>query len=106
MLSRLQELKKEEEALLKIKTNLQDQLNRLKVEELALRSMIMTKEDGDDDDSDSCGQATEPIESSIQVDDASVINQTQLQLSTSLSVRNVKQGDEEEEEEEEEEYNS
>ncbi|XP_067874350.1 snRNA-activating protein complex subunit 5 isoform X2 [Heterodontus francisci] len=67
MLSRLQELKKEEEALLKIKTNLQDQLNRLKVEELALRSMIMTKEDGDDDDSDSCGQATEPIECTASV---------------------------------------
>lgn len=31
MLSRLQELKKEEETLLKIKVMLQDQLNRLKV---------------------------------------------------------------------------
>ncbi|XP_078386273.1 snRNA-activating protein complex subunit 5 [Cetorhinus maximus] len=108
MLSRLQELKKEEEALLKIKTNLQDQLNRLKVEELALRSMIMTRQDGDGDDdngdNDSCGQASDPVESSMQVDDASVINQTQLQLSTSQSVRNVRQRDEEEEEEEDEEY--
>ncbi|XP_060708938.1 snRNA-activating protein complex subunit 5 [Hemiscyllium ocellatum] len=101
MLSRLQELKKEEEALLKVKTSLQDQLNRLKVEELALRSMIMTREDGDDD-TDNCGQAAEPVESSMQVDDASVINQTQLQLNTLQSVRNASQENEEEEEDEEE----
>lgn len=36
MLSRLQELKKEEETLLKIKVMLQDQLNRLKVTTCAL----------------------------------------------------------------------
>uniref|UniRef100_UPI00398E87B5 snRNA-activating protein complex subunit 5 n=1 Tax=Pristiophorus japonicus TaxID=55135 RepID=UPI00398E87B5 len=110
MLSRLQELKKEEEALLKIKTNLQDQLNRLKVEELALRSMIMTREDGDDDDNDSCGQPSESVEPAMQVDNEIAINQTQLQLSTSQSVRRVRQGDDGEEEEEEEEdgeeYNS
>ncbi|XP_048419115.1 snRNA-activating protein complex subunit 5 [Stegostoma tigrinum] len=100
MLSRLQELKKEEEALLKAKTTLQDQLNRLKVEELALRSMIMTREDGDDNDNG--GQAAEPVESSMQVDDASVINQTQLQLSTLQSVRSALQENEEEEEDEEE----
>ncbi|XP_048471968.1 snRNA-activating protein complex subunit 5 [Rhincodon typus] len=101
MLSRLQELKKEEEALLKAKTTLQDQLNRLKVEELALRSMIMTREDGDDDN-DNGGQAAEPVQSSMQVDDASVINQTQLQLSTLQSVRSASQENEEEEEDEEE----
>ncbi|XP_078097300.1 snRNA-activating protein complex subunit 5 [Mustelus asterias] len=106
MLSRLQELKKEEEALLKIKTSLQDQLNRLKVEELALRSMINNRQDGDDDDSDGCGQAPEPVESSMQVDDASVINQTQLQLTTLQTVRNVRQRDEEEEEEEDDVINS
>ncbi|GCB71811.1 hypothetical protein scyTo_0008936 [Scyliorhinus torazame] len=106
MLSRLQELKKEEEALLKIKTSLQDQLNRLKVEELALRSMINTKQgDAENGDSDNCGPASEPVESSMQIDDISVINQTQLQLTTLQSVRNLRPGDEEEEEEDEE-YNS
>nr|XP_059861710.1 snRNA-activating protein complex subunit 5 isoform X1 [Delphinus delphis]XP_060150069.1 snRNA-activating protein complex subunit 5 isoform X1 [Globicephala melas] len=40
MLSRLQELRKEEETLLRLKAALHDQLNRLKVEELALQSMI------------------------------------------------------------------
>ncbi|XP_062922630.1 snRNA-activating protein complex subunit 5 [Mobula hypostoma] len=103
MLSRLQELKKEEEALLKIKTTLQDQLNRLKVEELALRSMITTKEQGDTVDNDGSGQAPESLESLMQVDNECAINQTQLQLSTSQFVTHVRQ--EEEEEEEEEEYN-
>uniref|UniRef100_A0A8C0CFW2 Uncharacterized protein n=1 Tax=Balaenoptera musculus TaxID=9771 RepID=A0A8C0CFW2_BALMU len=46
MLSRLQELRKEEETLLRLKAALHDQLNRLKVEELALQSMISsTRED-------------------------------------------------------------
>uniref|UniRef100_A0A8D0E9E9 Small nuclear RNA activating complex polypeptide 5 n=1 Tax=Salvator merianae TaxID=96440 RepID=A0A8D0E9E9_SALMN len=44
MLSRLQELRKEEETLLRVKAALHDQLNRLKVEELALQSMISAKE--------------------------------------------------------------
>ncbi|KAL7980257.1 hypothetical protein Chor_001525 [Crotalus horridus] len=44
MLSRLQELRKEEETLLRVKEALHDQLTRLKVEELALRSMINTRE--------------------------------------------------------------
>lgn len=39
MLSRLQELKKEEETLLKIKVMLQDQLNRLKVMTEALKQV-------------------------------------------------------------------
>ncbi|KAG6938760.1 small nuclear RNA activating complex polypeptide 5, partial [Chelydra serpentina] len=44
MLSRLQELRKEEETLLRVKAALHDQLNRLKVEELALQSMISSSE--------------------------------------------------------------
>uniref|UniRef100_A0A8C6XMS6 Small nuclear RNA activating complex polypeptide 5 n=1 Tax=Naja naja TaxID=35670 RepID=A0A8C6XMS6_NAJNA len=44
MLSRLQELRKEEETLLRVKEALHDQLTRLKVEELALRSMINARE--------------------------------------------------------------
>ncbi|KAI5941606.1 snRNA-activating protein complex subunit 5 [Manis javanica] len=43
MLSRLQELRKEEETLLRLKAALHDQLNRLKVEELALQSMISSR---------------------------------------------------------------
>ncbi|XP_066199929.1 snRNA-activating protein complex subunit 5 isoform X3 [Saccopteryx leptura] len=43
MLSRLQELRKEEETLLQLKAALHDQLNRLKVEELALQSMISAR---------------------------------------------------------------
>ncbi|XP_051896420.1 snRNA-activating protein complex subunit 5 [Pristis pectinata] len=100
MLSRLQELKKEEEALLKLKTTLQDQLNRLKVEELALRSMIVTKEEGDTVGNDGTGQAPESVESLMQVDNESAINQTQLQLSTSQFVTRVRQDEEEEEDEE------
>ncbi|EGW14981.1 snRNA-activating protein complex subunit 5 [Cricetulus griseus] len=43
MFSRLQELRKEEETLLRLKAALHDQLNRLKVEELALQSMISSR---------------------------------------------------------------
>ncbi|XP_048649276.1 snRNA-activating protein complex subunit 5 isoform X2 [Marmota marmota marmota] len=43
MLSRLQELRKEEETLLRLKAALHDQLNRLKVEELALQSIISSR---------------------------------------------------------------
>ncbi|OXB68989.1 hypothetical protein ASZ78_003458 [Callipepla squamata] len=45
MLSRLQELRKEEETLLRVKAALHEQLTRLKVEELALRSMIRSREE-------------------------------------------------------------
>ncbi|KAJ8248715.1 hypothetical protein GJAV_G00226950 [Gymnothorax javanicus] len=89
MLSRLQELKKEEETLLKIKAMLQDQLNRLKFEEGALRSMISAQH------SDSSAQATAP-EAPDQLDNEIEINQTKLQLST------VVEHDMEEEEEEDE----
>ncbi|MEJ1284113.1 small nuclear RNA activating complex polypeptide 5 [Cricetulus griseus] len=43
MFSRLQELRKEEETLLRLKAALHDQLNRLKVEDLALQSMISSR---------------------------------------------------------------
>ncbi|KAJ8252280.1 hypothetical protein COCON_G00215920 [Conger conger] len=92
MLSRLQELKKEEETLLKIKAMLQDQLNRLKFEEGALRSMINAQ------NGDSAAEATAP-EAPVLLDNESEINQTKLQLST------VVEHDMEEEEEEEEEDN-
>ncbi|XP_043933807.1 snRNA-activating protein complex subunit 5 [Protopterus annectens] len=96
MLSRLQELKKEEESLLKIKAALHDQLNRLKVEELALRSMISLREEND---SMYCTSETpDPVEVSFQADNESAINQTELQLST----KRYEQCSEEEEEEEEE----
>ncbi|KAM5170294.1 snRNA-activating protein complex subunit 5 [Mantella aurantiaca] len=75
MLSRLQELKKEEETLLKIKAALHDQLNRLKVEELALQSMISAGEVQD-------LHVEQPQVDSKNVDDETVINQTQLQLDT------------------------
>uniref|UniRef100_A0A2K5IR66 Small nuclear RNA activating complex polypeptide 5 n=1 Tax=Colobus angolensis palliatus TaxID=336983 RepID=A0A2K5IR66_COLAP len=39
----LQELRKEEETPLRLKAALYDQLNRLKVEELALQSMISSR---------------------------------------------------------------
>ncbi|KAM4035171.1 snRNA-activating protein complex subunit 5 [Anomaloglossus baeobatrachus] len=92
MLSRLQELKKEEETLLKIKAALHDQLNRLKVEELALQSMISA---GEEEDQQS--QVVQPEADSMSVDDEVAINQTELQLST------VAYNQEEEDEEEEEE---
>ncbi|TSX17005.1 Lactase-like protein [Bagarius yarrelli] len=73
MLSRLQELKKEEETLLKIKVMLQDQLNRLKFEEGALKSMI---------DAQSKESPTDlvPSEAEVNPDNESEINQTKLLL--------------------------
>ncbi|KAG8543223.1 hypothetical protein GDO81_025178 [Engystomops pustulosus] len=92
MLSRLQELKKEEETLLKIKAALHDQLNRLKVEELALQSMISAGEEQDQEAED-----VQPEVDSMNVDDEAVINQTELQLTK----MDYNQEEEEEEEEEE-----
>ncbi|XP_078539161.1 snRNA-activating protein complex subunit 5 [Lissotriton helveticus] len=91
MLSRLQELKREEETLLKIKAALHDQLNRLKVEELALQSMIRSREEV------LPIEDTDKEQTTVQVDNEAVINQTELQLST-LGLR---QSEEEEMEEEE-----
>ncbi|KAM3926065.1 snRNA-activating protein complex subunit 5 [Leptodactylus fuscus] len=93
MLSRLQELKKEEETLLKIKAALHDQLNRLKVEELALQSMISAGEEQDQQ-----SHVVQPEVDSMNVDDEAAINQTELQLGT----MDYNQEEEEEEEEEEE----
>lgn len=91
MLSRLQELKREEETLLKIKAALHDQLNRLKVEELALQSMIRSREEV------SPIEDTDKQQTMVQVDNEAVINQTELQLSTV----GLRQSEEEEMEEEE-----
>ncbi|KAG8440782.1 hypothetical protein GDO86_006497 [Hymenochirus boettgeri] len=88
MLSRLQELKKEEETLLKIKAALHDQLNRLKVEELALQSIISSRIES---------PTEEPDEGGVQVDDETAINQTELQLG-SLSYTQDQEMMEEEEE--------
>uniref|UniRef100_A0A8B9NGM1 Small nuclear RNA activating complex polypeptide 5 n=1 Tax=Accipiter nisus TaxID=211598 RepID=A0A8B9NGM1_9AVES len=86
MLSRLQELRKEEETLLRVKAALHDQLTRLKVEELALQSMIRSREEN----------VTVSSSATLgQMDNEAAINQTELHLSL--------QDDEEEEEEEEEE---
>ncbi|XP_034987063.1 snRNA-activating protein complex subunit 5 [Zootoca vivipara] len=93
MLSRLQELRKEEETLLRVKAALHDQLNRLKVEELALQSMISARE----------GKMTAPPDTEMEehqnMDNEAAINQTKLQLQMHVS-------EEEEEEEEEEESDS
>ncbi|XP_066492705.1 snRNA-activating protein complex subunit 5 [Tiliqua scincoides] len=87
MLSRLQELRKEEETLLRVKAALHDQLNRLKVEELALQSMISAREG-----TVSVSSAA-VTEESPNMDNEAAINQTKLQLQMPVS--------EEEEEEEE-----
>ncbi|KAI2653536.1 snRNA-activating protein complex subunit 5 [Labeo rohita] len=89
MLSRLQELKKEEETLLKIKLMLQDQLNRLKFEEGTLRSMINAQSEESPDEA--------PVpEVEVNLDDEAEINQTKLVLGAQTDY------DMEEEEEEEE----
>ncbi|XP_064422020.1 snRNA-activating protein complex subunit 5 [Latimeria chalumnae] len=93
MLSRFQELKKEEEALLKIKATLQDQLNRLKVEELALRSMISAKEENPA--FTNARETAKLTKMSMEVDNETIINQTELQLNTAKYI----QCSEEEEEE-------
>nr|XP_033775457.1 snRNA-activating protein complex subunit 5 [Geotrypetes seraphini] len=80
MLSRLQELKKEEESLLRVKAALRDQLNRLKVEEMALQSMISVTETNGPI---SCSAEEEAQKAMLQVDNEAVINLTELQLSTS-----------------------
>ncbi|XP_008072994.1 snRNA-activating protein complex subunit 5 [Carlito syrichta] len=97
MLSRLQELRKEEETLLRLKAALHDQLNRLKVEELALQSMISSRR-GDAVPS-SQPAPEQPCDMLVHVDNEASINQTALELSTRSRVA-------EEEEEEEEESDS
>ncbi|XP_037308525.2 snRNA-activating protein complex subunit 5 [Pungitius pungitius] len=98
MHSRLQELKKEEETLLKIKVMLQDQLNRLKFEEGALKSIISAQtEEGASE------RSSPETEVHINLDDESKINQTKLLLNAAVDFDMEEEDDEEEEEEEEEE---
>ncbi|XP_037251127.1 snRNA-activating protein complex subunit 5 isoform X2 [Falco biarmicus] len=92
MLSRLQELRKEEETLLRVKAALRDQLTRLKVEELALQSMMRS---GEESVAASSSAAEETQTTLGQMDNEAAINQTELHLS-------LKHHEEEEEEEEEE----
>ncbi|KAM5337539.1 snRNA-activating protein complex subunit 5 isoform 1-T1 [Glossophaga mutica] len=98
MLSRLQELRKEEETLLRLKAALHDQLNRLKVEELALQSMISSRR-GDEMPPSQAAHEQSHDQMSVHVDNEASINQTALELSTRSHVT-------EEEEEEEEESDS
>uniref|UniRef100_G3NMZ3 Small nuclear RNA activating complex, polypeptide 5 n=1 Tax=Gasterosteus aculeatus aculeatus TaxID=481459 RepID=G3NMZ3_GASAC len=117
MHSRLQELKKEEETLLKIKVMLQDQLNRLKFEEGALKSMISAQtEDGASERSPpetevkrwqrECQRRLRSMDSpsvvvNINLDDESKINQTKLLLNAAVDFDMEEEDDEEEDEEEE-----
>ncbi|XP_037358660.1 snRNA-activating protein complex subunit 5 isoform X1 [Talpa occidentalis] len=94
MLSRLQELRKEEETLLRLKAALHDQLNRLKVEEMALQSMISSAR-GDEMVSSQLPPEQSHDQALVHVDNEASINQTALELSTRSHVP------EEEEEEEE-----
>ncbi|XP_066184298.1 snRNA-activating protein complex subunit 5 [Sylvia atricapilla] len=91
MLSRLQELRREEETLLRVKAALHDQLRRLRVEELALQSMIQA---GEENVPVPLAALAEDTQQALgQMDNEAAINQTQLHLSL--------QDDKEEEEEEE-----
>ncbi|XP_041895178.1 snRNA-activating protein complex subunit 5 [Corvus kubaryi] len=90
MLSRLQELRREEETLLRVKAALHDQLRRLRVEELALQSMIRSSEENVPVPLSALAEDTQ--QSLGQMDNEAAINQTELHLSL--------QDDKEEEEEE------
>ncbi|CAN8187349.1 unnamed protein product [Coccothraustes coccothraustes] len=91
MLSRLQELRREEETLLRVKAALHDQLRRLRVEELALQSMIRAGEENVPVPLPALAEDTQ--QTLGQMDNEAAINQTELHLSL--------QDDKEEEEEEE-----
>ncbi|NXO10833.1 SNPC5 protein, partial [Oriolus oriolus] len=91
MLSRLQELRREEETLLRVKAALHDQLRRLRVEELALQSMITSSEENVPVPLSALAEDTQ--QTLGQMDNEAAINQTELHLSL--------QDDKEEEEEEE-----
>ncbi|XP_069018750.1 snRNA-activating protein complex subunit 5 [Embiotoca jacksoni] len=94
MHSRLQELKKEEETLLKIKVMLQDQLNRLKFEEGALKSIINAQTE------EGASQRSSPeTEVHINLDDESEINQTKLLLNAAVDYDMEEEEDDEEDEE-------
>ncbi|XP_038561183.1 snRNA-activating protein complex subunit 5 [Micropterus salmoides] len=94
MHSRLQELKKEEETLLKIKVMLQDQLNRLKFEEGALKSIISAQtEEGASE------RSSPETEVHINLDDESEINRTKLLLNAAVDYDMEEEEDEDEDEE-------
>ncbi|XP_073327608.1 snRNA-activating protein complex subunit 5 [Pagrus major] len=96
MHSRLQELKKEEETLLKIKVMLQDQLNRLKFEEGALKSIINAQTE------EGASQCFSPeTEVHINLDDESEINRTKLLLNAAVDCDMEEEEEDEEEEDEE-----
>ncbi|KAM7002603.1 snRNA-activating protein complex subunit 5 [Tautogolabrus adspersus] len=96
MHSRLQELKKEEETLLKIKVMLQEQLNRLKFEEGALKSIINAQtEEG------ASPQLSPETEVHINLDDESEINRTKLLLNATEFDMDEEEEDEEEDEDDE-----
>ncbi|TMS05985.1 snRNA-activating protein complex subunit 5 [Larimichthys crocea] len=98
MHSRLQELKKEEETLLKIKVMLQEQLNRLKFEEGALKSIINAQtEEG------ASQRASPETEIHINLDDESEINRTKLLLNAAVDYDMEEEEEEEEDDEEDEE---
>ncbi|XP_033940981.1 snRNA-activating protein complex subunit 5 [Pseudochaenichthys georgianus] len=98
MHSRLQELKKEEETLLKIKVMLQDQLNRLKFEEGALKSIISAQtEEGASE------RSSPEAEVHINLDDEGEINQTKLLLNAAIDLDMEEEEDDEEEDEEDDE---
>ncbi|KAK2842329.1 hypothetical protein Q5P01_012529 [Channa striata] len=97
MHSRLQELKKEEETLLKIKVMLQDQLNRLKFEEGALKSIINAQtEEGASE------RLSPETEVHINLDNESEINQTKLLLNSAVDY-DMEEEDEDDDDEDEEE---
>ncbi|XP_049580121.1 snRNA-activating protein complex subunit 5 [Syngnathus scovelli] len=95
MHSRLQELKKEEETLLKIKVMLQDQLNRLKFEEGALKSIIRAQNE------EAEPKCPSPEIEDVNLDDENKINCTKLLLNTAADY-NMEEEEEEEDEEEDE----
>uniref|UniRef100_UPI0037E93883 snRNA-activating protein complex subunit 5 n=1 Tax=Semicossyphus pulcher TaxID=241346 RepID=UPI0037E93883 len=98
MHSRLQELKKEEETLLKIKVMLQDQLNRLKFEEGALKSIISAQtEEG------ASPHSFPETEVHINLDDESEINRTKLLLNAAVDYDMEEEEEEEEDDEDEDE---
>ncbi|XP_019622831.1 PREDICTED: snRNA-activating protein complex subunit 5-like [Branchiostoma belcheri] len=109
MFSELQELEEEERVLQSIQTTLQDQLNRLKVEELALKSMIAEKQGAGQSFEERRSQELKKLLSVNEMEEEDFedpnINETPLQLDLSqgaLLQQPTKEEEFEEEEEEEE----
>ncbi|KAI8493729.1 Small nuclear RNA activating complex polypeptide 5 [Branchiostoma belcheri] len=110
MFSELQELEEEERVLQSIQTTLQDQLNRLKVEELALKSMIAEKQGAGQSFEERRSQELKKLLSVNEMEEEDFedpnINDTPLQLDLSqgaLLQQPTKEEEFEEEEEEEDE---